>query len=195
MQVRFNEYRFLAAHGSLVAVGTANQPIVFTAATGSGVSGYWNGITIGGGSVSDDSDSSRLSYVYHRGRGLFLQWTGPLSPALHADPGFIRTIRNSGGDGLWARPYRALHARFGDHPEQRRLWRLCPDRRQRNAHRQSTITGNAVATRLPADVVLQNVTWTNNTRNEIEFIYAITHDVTWTSRPSPTASSIPIPIP
>ena len=34
VQVRFNEYRSLAADGNLVAVGTANQPIVFTAATG-----------------------------------------------------------------------------------------------------------------------------------------------------------------
>ena len=83
-----------------MAVGTANQPIVFTAATGSGVSGYWNGITIGGGSVSDDSDSSRLSYVTIEGVGYSSNGRGLYLPVLHADPGFILTIRNSGGDGL-----------------------------------------------------------------------------------------------
>jgi len=57
-EVRFNQNTGLNVNGTLLAAGTASQPITFTANTASPTPGYWKNINFGSSSVN-----SRLEYV------------------------------------------------------------------------------------------------------------------------------------
>jgi len=58
VEVRFNQNTGLNVNGTLLAVGTASQPITFTANTASPTPGYWKALNFGSSSVN-----SRLEYV------------------------------------------------------------------------------------------------------------------------------------
>ncbi len=100
VQVNFSQYTSLIVNGNLKAVGTATQPITFTAPVTT--TGYWGYIQIGGGSVWTDSDQSRLSYVTidHGGwyDGIYYQHSLYI---LYATPALDHlTIQHSGYTGL-----------------------------------------------------------------------------------------------
>ncbi len=100
VEVQFEQYRTLTVNGTLIAVGTATQPITFTA-TFSGatkVPGWWYGIEINGTSNAPNS-GSRLDYVTveygGRSYGNIYVYYGQVAVS-HS------VIRFSGVDGVYA---------------------------------------------------------------------------------------------
>jgi len=66
--IHFGQYRELAVYGRLLALGTAQQPILFTGTTAN--KGWWSGIRFQAYSYSDaPSTGSRLDYVTVEYRG------------------------------------------------------------------------------------------------------------------------------
>ena len=105
VQVNFNQYTHLYAYGNLEAVGTALNPITFTApVTTTGYRGY---VQIGGGNVLTDSNLSRLSYVtidhggYSTQHSLYVYYAAPAVDHL--------TIQRGGGVGFYAYGATALN--------------------------------------------------------------------------------------
>ncbi|MCP4358758.1 MAG: right-handed parallel beta-helix repeat-containing protein, partial [Chloroflexi bacterium] len=103
VNVIFSQYTGLFVNGQITAVGTPTDSITFTAAV-SNTSGYWDFVQIGGGSVLTDSDSSQISYALLEGGGystynptLYIYRSSPTLDHI--------TIRNSGGEGLYAYYY------------------------------------------------------------------------------------------
>ncbi len=86
----------LYVNGALSAVGTPAQPITFTRMAGA--AGPWAALQIGGGSVTGDSDASRVSYatIEEGGSGgqmLYVYRSGPTLDHL--------TLRNSSTKGVY----------------------------------------------------------------------------------------------
>ena len=188
VEVHFQQYRNLLVYGNLVAAGTSAATVQFKRDSGSG-SGYWGYIQIGGG-VDGDSDSSQLSYVTIDGGGyssqhsLYIYRSRPSLDHL--------TIRNSGGDGLYVYEggtftlnTATIENNGGDGIEiyysngGQTLTNLTLRNNAgyglKTDHQDavltlsnSAISNNGVAARVSVNALLQNNTWTGNTRNEIE---------------------------
>ena len=98
MNILFNQYVHLYDEGNLRAIGTAVNPITFTAPVTT--TGYWGFIQIGGGSVLTDSNQSQLSYAtidhggYSTQQSLYVYYAAPTFDHL--------TVQHSGGAGLSA---------------------------------------------------------------------------------------------
>ena len=97
VQVLFNQYTYLSNYGNLRAIGTAVNPITFTAPVTT--TGYWGDVQIGGGSVLTDSNRSQRNDVtidhggYSGQQSLYVYYATPTLDHL--------TIQHSGGAGMY----------------------------------------------------------------------------------------------
>jgi len=68
-EVRFNQNTGLNVNGTLLAAGTASQPITFTANADTPTPGYWKGLRFGSGSVNSQLDHVVVTYGGYGGNG------------------------------------------------------------------------------------------------------------------------------
>ena len=192
----------LAAQGVLRAAGTAAAPITFTSAT-PGASGEWGYVSIGGGSAND-SDPSQLSYVTFEGGGssgqstLYVEDSAPSldhltvrrsgGPGVHvyryssSQPLALNTltVQNSAGHGIYLNDATAAGVTLANATVSGSggygLYSDAPALVVNGA----TISANAVAASLHPNSLLNGVSFSGNTRNEVEWGYGtISAGRTW----------------
>jgi hypothetical protein len=94
VQVRFDQYRGLTVYGTLNALGTSAQPILFTANTATPQPGWWGGIYIRDAAARATFDYATIEYGGYNLAGNIEIYYQPVVTVTHS------IIRNSSGDGI-----------------------------------------------------------------------------------------------